>query len=58
MRTNESNRVIIYLNDKNKASVEALECEIAAERGYKVSRSQILKEILIRHLMERENRCE
>jgi len=54
MKENENNRIILYVNDKNKASIEALESEIQRERGFKVSRSQIVKEILIKHLMERE----
>lgn len=57
MGTNESNRVIIYLNDKTNNEIEALQCEIQQEKGYKVSRSQVLKEIVIKHLMER-SKCE
>jgi hypothetical protein len=57
MKENENNRIILYVNDKNKASIEALEGEIQRERGFKVSRSQIVKEILIKYLMERENKC-
>ena len=57
MKENENNRIILYVNDKNKASIEVLESEIQRERGFKVSRSQIVKEILIRYLMERESKC-
>jgi hypothetical protein len=57
MKENENNRIILYVNDKNKASIEVLESEIQRERGFKVSRSQIVKEILIKYLMERENKC-
>jgi len=57
MKENENNRIILYVNDKNKASIEVLESEIQRERGFKVSRSQIVKEILIKYLMERESKC-
>jgi len=57
MKENENNRIILYVNDKNKASIEVLEIEIQRERGFKVSRSQIVKEILIKYLMERESKC-
>lgn len=58
MQNKERNRVIVYVNDRSKASLEVLTEQIATEKGYKVSQSQVIKDIIIKYLMERnETKC-
>lgn len=56
MESQSRNKIVIYMSDSNRQGIETLEHEIEQERGFKVSRSQIVREILVKYLMERNSK--